>query len=383
MYGKMRLEMKNPISRKDFLKASGVYLAGFAVSTFPKFSFYSPASQISYVDPFSREPEHDQGILGRIATFYGIDVRAKPLDEAEIVGKRFRDQVVHIYEEMIPPGGPEFFNWTWYRVWGGFIHSAHVQKVHIHINEPVSTIPETGVLSEVTVPYSSAWQFNKLQGWIPWRGSKLYYESTHWLTGIIEGPDKTPWYQITSELSKSEIYFAPARHFRLVQPEEYSAINPDVPIQHKQIEVSIQEQKLVAYEYGEKIFSARISSGIPTNVPKGSLPTATPRGEFRIYAKQPSKHMGTVAGGLEVEAEYGFSLPGVPWTSFFKNPGGYALHGTYWHNNFGMQMSHGCINMRNEDAKFIFRWSSPVYDHAIDGIEDWEQTGYGTEILIT
>jgi hypothetical protein len=373
----------NQVSRRTFLKISGTLLAGLSLAISPRQVLLTPVPRITYTDPFSREPEQDQGILGRIATFYGIDVRAKPLDEAEIVGKRFRDQVVHIYEELEPPGGPEFYNWTWYRVWGGFIHSAHVQKVQIHLNQPVETIPETGALGEVTVPFSTAMQFNKLQGWIPWRGSRLYYQSTHWLTGLIEGPDKTPWYQITSELSKSEIYFAPARHFRLIPKEEYSAINPEIPVQHKQIEVSLAQQRLYAYEYGEKIFSARISSGIPTNVPKGSLPTATPRGEFRIYAKQPSKHMGTVAGGPEVEAQAGFSLPGVPWTSFFKNPGGYAIHGTYWHNNFGLQMSHGCINMRNEDAKFIFRWTNPVYKNEIADFNDWEQTGYGTQILIT
>ena len=372
----------NSLSRRDFLKTSGLFLAGLTVTAIPKFSFFAPAPPVRYVDPYSRQPEQDQGILGRIATFYGIDVRAKPNDESEIVGKRFRDQVVHIYEEMEPPGGPEFYNWTWYRVWGGYLHSAHIQKVCIRLNEPTAMIPETGVLSEITVPYSSAMQFNQLEGWIPWRGSRLYYESTHWLTGLIEGPDKTAWYQLTSELSKSEVYYAPARHFRIIPPEEYAPINPDVPVQHKQIEVSIQQQRLVAYEYGEKVFSARISSGVPTNVPKGSLPTATPRGEFRIYAKQPSKHMGTVAGGAEIEAQAGFSLPGVPWTSFFKNPGGYALHGTYWHNNFGMQMSHGCINMRNQDAKFIFRWGSPVYNTEIKSIADWEQTGYGTTVLI-
>ena len=93
--------------------------------------------------------------------------------------------------------------------------------------------------------------------------------------------------------------------------------------------------------------------------------------------------MGSVAGGEEIEASGGFTLPGVPWTSFFRSPGGYALHGTYWHNNFGLQMSHGCVNMRNEDALFIFRWSTPVYDPLkIESPDDWEVTGHGTSVLI-
>ncbi|OQX62000.1 MAG: hypothetical protein B5M51_06740, partial [Anaerolinea sp. 4484_236] len=41
---------------------------------------------------------------------------------------------------------------------------------------------------------------------------------------------------------------------------------------------------------------------------------------------------------------------------------GVAIHGTYWHNNFGYPMSHGCINMRNQDAKWLYRWTTPPYD---------------------
>ncbi|NIV94533.1 L,D-transpeptidase family protein, partial [candidate division KSB1 bacterium] len=38
---------------------------------------------------------------------------------------------------------------------------------------------------------------------------------------------------------------------------------------------------------------------------------------------------------------------------------GVALHGTYWHNNFGWPMSRGCVNLRTEDAKWLFRWTVP------------------------
>jgi hypothetical protein len=370
------------ISRRNFMKLAGTTMAGLALMPTRRIANSSVLPPPRYTDPFSRQPEQDQGILGRIATHIGLDVYAKPRDDSEIIGKRFRDQVVHIYDELIPPGFSPDFNWKWYRVWGGYIYSAHVQKVSIHLNQPAREVPSTGLLAEVTVPYSTAMQLNNHQGWIFWRGSRLYYSSTHWITGLIEGPDGEPWYQITSELSKSEIYYAPAKHFRIIPQEEYAPISPDVPVQHKRIRISINEQMVRAYEYGELVFNARISSGIPTNVPKGALPTATPRGVFRIYAKQPSKHMGTVAGGPEVEAESGFSLPGVPWTCFFKNPGGYAMHGTYWHNNFGMQMSHGCVNMRNEDARWLFRWTNPPYREKTESISDWEQTGYGTEVEI-
>ncbi|KAA3644038.1 MAG: hypothetical protein DWQ07_18150 [Chloroflexi bacterium] len=61
----------------------------------------------------------------------------------------------------------------------------------------------------------------------------------------------------------------------------------------------------------------------------------------------------------------------------FFAPGGYAFHGTYWHNNYGIQMSRGCVNMRNEDAKWLFRWLEPVTVSA-----KVEQTGYGTQVFV-
>lgn len=71
-----------------------------------------------------------------------------------------------------------------------------------------------------------------------------------------------------------------------------------------------------------------------------------------------------------------YELPGVPWTMFFHESG-YALHGTYWHNNFGTRMSHGCINMRNEEAYWLFRWTEPAYEPG-----KWYTFGSGTLVQI-
>ena len=51
----------------------------------------------------------------------------------------------------------------------------------------------------------------------------------------------------------------------------------------------------------------------------------------------------------------GYNLPNVPWTMYFR--GGYAIHGVYWHTNFGTPMSHGCINMKKSDARWLYRWA--------------------------
>ena len=102
--------------------------------------------------------------------------------------------------------------------------------------------------------------------------------------------------------------------------------------------------------------------------------TSTPKGTFNVASKMPSKHMGDGVLTSDPEA---YELPGVPWVSFFEVGLGIACHGTYWHNNFGSPMSHGCINMRNEDAKWIYRWSSPVIKN-----EEWHHIGYGTIVKV-
>lgn len=65
-------------------------------------------------------------------------------------------------------------------------------------------------------------------------------------------------------------------------------------------------------------------------------------------------NLGKAAGGSN-----GYDTMGVPWPTFFNLTVGAAIHGVFWHNYFGQQKSHGCINVAPEDAKWIFRWTSP------------------------
>ncbi len=377
--------MRKILSRRDFLKLTGLAFSSLAftlaVDSTPTPTPAPPPAPFSGPE-FPIPLEQDQGKLARV-TIKQIDLRSAPDDKAPIIGQRYRDQIVHIYAELHPANAPAYYNTLWYRVWGGYLHSAHLQLVPVRLNEPVNNVPESGLLSEVTVPYTTAYQYSTRDGWYPWRGSRLYFETTHWATDVILGPDRQPWYQLTSELSKTEKYLVPARHLRMIPPQEIAPLSTDVPADKKHIEVSINEQTLRAYEYNRLVFSTKVSTGIPTTTPAGEFPTATPRGRFNIYSKLPNKHMGSVTGNPDDENRDRFSLPGVPWTCFFDPNGGVAFHGTYWHNNFGLQMSHGCVNMRNADAKWLFRWTTPVYDTEITSQKDWERTGKGTEVVIT
>ncbi len=89
--------------------------------------------------------------------------------------------------------------------------------------------------------------------------------------------------------------------------------------------------------------------------------------------KDPGKHMGN--GNLFADAD-DYELPGVPWTCFFTEQG-HAFHGTYWHDNFGTPMSHGCVNMRTEEAKWLFLWSLPKHE-----IGKPTNRGFGTAVKI-
>jgi len=357
--------MAQNISRRDFLKLGGLAISGLALA---------PA--------WPRPQENDSGMLGRV-TVKEIPLRSAPNDEAPIIGQRFRDQLVHIYAALNPPDAPQFYNTLWYRVWGGYLHSAHIQIVENHFNTPVKSLSEAGQLAEVTVPFTDALQYSKNGVWSPWRGNRLYYETTHWATGVQEGPDGRPWYQITSELTKTEKYYVPGEDLRLIPADEYSPISTNLPMEKKRVEVSIGEQMLRAYEDDQLVLETRISSGLPNpRLSPDQLPTATPKGRFNIYAKLPTKHMGSLTGNPDTDEGSSFSLPGVPWTCFFAQ-GGYAFHGTYWHNNFGLQMSHGCINMRNADAKWLFRWTTPAFAEKIESPDDWEKTGFGTRVDIS
>ena len=71
------------------------------------------------------------------------------------------------------------------------------------------------------------------------------------------------------------------------------------------------------------------------------------------FHKRPSRHMA--AGNL---AANGYDLPGVPWVIYFTEEG-IAIHGTFWHNDFGRPRSHGCINVAPHVAKWIYRWTNP------------------------
>lgn len=142
-------------------------------------------------------------------------------------------------------------------------------------------------------------------------------------------------------------------------------VSPEVLAQ-RWVEVDLSEQKLYAHEGNEVAYVFLISSG------KWGR---TPTGEFKIWGKFRYTKM---SGGSKALHTY-YYLPNVPYTQYFYRD--FGLHGTYWHNNFGESMSHGCVNLSIPDAEKLFWWTSPVMT---DGETMIRATGEnpGTRVVI-
>lgn len=118
----------------------------------------------------------------------------------------------------------------------------------------------------------------------------------------------------------------------------YSLDPAELANEGRWIDVDLANQRVTAYDGAEPVRTFVVSSGVRAH------PTIT--GQFRIYAKYRATDMGGP----------GYYLTDVPYTMYFYR--GYSLHGTYWHNNFGTPMSHGCVNMATPDAEWLFGFAS-------------------------
>lgn len=318
-------------------------------------------------------PLEDQGEFlgtGRI-TRDAIGLYEQPSYKSNRVGWVPRDRLVGIVDEIVSQHGPAY-NPRWYRIPGGYIHSAYVQRVdHATINPVLESIPPDGQLGEVSMPFVQSLRKSGPEVWQPLY--RLYYGSVYWITNLIEGPDDQPWYELTDDRLRI-VYCAPAATIRPIPPEEMAPLSTQIPPDEKRIEVSLAEQRMRAYERDRMVFEAPIATGVPSRAPPpNGIPTETPSGKFRISVKTPSRHMGN--GELTSDPS-AYELPGVPWVCFFHAIG-VGFHGTYWHDNFGTPMSHGCVNMRNEDAKWLFRWSTPEIEP-----QEWFKRGAGTLVQV-
>lgn len=130
----------------------------------------------------------------------------------------------------------------------------------------------------------------------------------------------------------------PTATLRPVSSSVYSTDPSELAGEGRWIDVDLSEQRVTAYEGATAVRTFIVSTGV------ARYPTLT--GQYRVYLKLFSTPMSGP----------GYYLPGVPYTMYYDR--GYALHGTYWHSNFGTPMSHGCINLYTPDAEWLFNFAS-------------------------
>lgn len=303
---------------------------------------------------------------GRI-TYSGIPLYDGPSFQANQIHHFGTDQVIEITgldENGDENGNP--FNKSWYQVNGeGYTYSGWIQPVETNYQKPIFSIPQKGQVGEITVPFCIT---KKAPYVYAETAHRIYYGTTHWVKRVlVTREEKSIWYEIYDfHLKKS--FYVPTHDMRLIPNDELTLLSPEVPQEQKRIVVDLATQMVTAFEGEKLVFSERCASGV-----KG---TETPKGEFRTYHKGPSIHMTNEGDALENESVY--SLPGVPWCSFFTSVG-MAFHGTYWHNDYGRPRSHGCVNIPSASSKFIYRWTLPTVPADDDYIH---MPGEGTLVQI-
>ena len=356
------------LTRRDLLKLAGSVVGAAAVLPLTNVS-HAFAAELESVNipsagptPLERERERVERVdehylksgsamvspptpLGRIAT-WGVEIRAEAKRTAKLVRTAKRDEVLRLYKQG-PGDALMSHNSVWYETQDGYAYSSWVQPVEDVKNVPE---PERAVgkfWGEVTVPYSDprAAPDPKARA-----GTRLYYTSVFRVIGAAMGTDGQWWYRLQDGYGWGPGPYVPASHLRRIDPSELTPIAPGV--KNKRIEVNLKEQTIMAYENDRPVLTSRVASGF------GSF--RTPSGAHTVLFKNAASRM---TGG--VGADF-YDLPGVPFPTYITWKG-VAIHGAYWHNDFGRPRSHGCLNVPAPVARWFWRWTTPnaPYDAAL------------------
>jgi hypothetical protein len=309
------------IARRDFLKLAGAAALGLAFAPLPD----------ADIPPPGQPP-----LLGR--TTWPLNLYDQPTFLARRLGRLHFNDLIVIRE--LASGEHFAHNPIWFRTDRGWVQSSSVQVVNYTLNEPILDVPAAGFLAEVTVPMTPSWNVPDKQRGVP---SNFFYSAVFWVVAAETDAAGRVWYRLIDDFKTT--YYVAAEHLRRVSDASLQPLSDQVA--DKRIEISLDKQRLIAYENERPVFVCKVASGLPG--------TETPRGQHRILYKRPSRHMAT---GTDVVGP-AYNLPGVPWCSYFTESGA-ALHGTYWHNDYGRRNSAGCVNLSPANAKKLFRWTLPV-----------------------
>ncbi|UCF28968.1 MAG: L,D-transpeptidase, partial [Chloroflexota bacterium] len=338
---------RRSISRREFLKLSALSLGGLYLRPWQ--------NNLFTLEDF---PQADR--LGRVG-WYTVELKERPDHDSKTLGVLYEDTVVPWLRETT--GRRPFRNNQRYvETPQGYIWSGDLIPVRNELNKPLTSLPtsgeETGMWVEVSVPWvdtimdnppprSNFFQY-RVENDLPLR---LYCSQILWVDKVRLDDAGKIWYRVNERYGNpGDMLWAPGEAFRPITPEELEPISPNVEDKRIVVRIRWEEQLLSCYEGNSEVFFCRVSTGVAED----STPTsAISSPGFQIWRKLHSLHM---SGGTNTE---GWDLPGIGWTALFHGDG-IAIHSTFWHNNFGEPMSHGCVNAAPDDAKWIFRWTHPL-----------------------
>jgi len=343
------------LGRRGFLKSigQGAPLAGVSLLGLDG---AKPLQQDGVIAPPTKGPvTHWNGSpLGRVLLNILTEYK-EPSWRAPTTG------TVYPYDTIIPVLGSTtgeglyHTNHTWLETDNGYVYASWVQPVKDINNNPVQAIGAGGSWGQISVP--TTWGFD-LPDETSGRRHKLYYSNVNRITAEENG------FYYVEEIYGAK-YWIKAAYTRIITPDELSPISSDVPPEDKRIELSLYDQRAWAYEGDDVVNEFRVATGSPG--------TPTPVGDWRVIIKRIGQRM---TGGA---SDTFYNLPGIPYVCYINNHW-VATHGCYWHNDYGRVHSNGCINLLPEDAKWIFRWTTPQaqYDTISTDVPD----GEGTAVIV-
>jgi lipoprotein-anchoring transpeptidase ErfK/SrfK len=343
--------MKRGVKRRDFLKLAALGLGSLGLK---------PWRQLFDLPDFPSSERLGRVVVGK------IDLKARPDEASENVGVLYEDAIVPWVQETIGPR-PYRVNQRWVETPDGYLWSPQVQPVWNQPQKPVATLPQTnrgtGMWVEVSVPYvdlvldnppaRAPWLRNRQATGLP---PRFFYSQIAWVDQIKTDTAGQVWYRINEQYGYGDVFWAVAEAFRPMSAEETAPINPG--IEEKRVLVDVSTQTMSCYEGNTEVYFARVSTGALYDYLGNRVDAwGTPLGKYRIWRKSISLPL---SGG---SSAVGWDLPAVGWITLFVGAG-VAVHSTYWHNNYGVPTSRGCVNATPDDSKWVFRWTLPevAYD---------------------
>jgi len=353
--------MAGYLARRRMLKLITASAAAAALSPV----FHARARYPGHLVP----PEPGQSLDSDLWTWMGRAIHTvvfyeRPDTSSARLNVRRRDQSFPILGEVRAPFSAH--NDLWYETPLGYVHSAWVYPVRVYPPQPfISEVGDWGFWGEVSQVFTEAYAR-------PTPGSgrvyRFYGGTVYHVVDAYVDEQGTGWYKVFDEFppTSPRYQWVLARDMRRIPRSEMAPIHPFVG--DKRIEVDLSQQRLTCLEGDRIVFTTLVASGIGRVEGDPATDLATHRGQTCVLLKQPSRHMSNqpYEGGPEPAGDI-FDLPGIPWNVFF-HLSGTAIHGTYWHNDFGIRRSHGCLNVTPDAARWVYRWVHPIGSYEDDFI---------------